>query len=146
MSNLNNSISNSMNNNEGNYPMNFSTGNINNQNNINSNLNQQKEFLPRGNKVIHDNGSFIKGENIKNISFEASTGLKLIIKVSDKITIKELIKKYMNKIGLSENYIGKDIIFLFNGGKMDINSEETIKKYQDFFAITVFDQNNVIGA
>ena len=66
--------------------------------------------------------------------------------MSDKITIKELIKKYMNKIGLSENYIAKDIIFLFNGGKMDINSEETIKKYQDFFAITVFDQNNVIGA
>ena len=147
MSNLNNSINNSMNNNEGNNPMNFSMGNINiNQNNNNSNLNQQKELLPRGNKVIHDNEAFIKGENIKNISFEASTGLKLIIKVSDKITIKELIKKYMNKIGLSENHIGKDIIFLFNGGKMDTNSEETIKKYQDFSTITVFDQNNVIGA
>ena len=84
--------------------------------------------------------------NLKNISFDASTGLKVILKVPNDTTIKELLKKYVEKIGLSEKVIGTDLIFLFNGGRMDTNSEDSIQKFQDFSSITVFDQNNVIGA
>jgi hypothetical protein len=52
---------------------------------------------------------------------------------------------YIDRIGISKSHIGKDIIFLFNGGKMDPFSEDNLRNFPDLSTITVFDQNNVIG-
>jgi hypothetical protein len=152
---MNNPMSNSMNNNNfnnnignintNNNNMSYSSGNVITNNNNNSQQ-EPKELIPRGEKVIRENNISLNDQNMVNISFDASTGLKVIIAAPKSITIKELIKKYIRRIGISENHIGKDIIFLFNGGKLEPFSDETIQTFQDFSSITVFDQNNVIGA
>ena len=55
-------------------------------------------------------------------------------------------QEVQKKLGLSENVIGKDLIFLFNGSQLDYKSQDLVKTLPDMAAITVFDQNNVIGA
>ena len=107
---------------------------------------EPKETLPRSTQIIKDENIFPPNAVIKNISFDASSGLKVILKVDKETTYKDLILKYVRKIGLGEEVINKDIIFLFNGGKMDVNSQENISKLPDFSSITVIDQNNIIGA
>ena len=103
--------------------------------------------LPRGNYV---NGDLtpVQGEDMINIAFDASTGVKTIVTVKKTTPLKEILKKYMDRIGLPQNLIGTEIFFLFNGSKVDTNSEATPKelKYQNMVAFTVFDQGNVIGA
>ena len=144
MNNLNTNLSNNL---ENNIPqMSQSMDKINPNNNINNNKNEEKESILRNNKVIKDADNFPPGAIVKNISFDATSGLKVILKVTKETTYKELILKYVNKIGLEESVINKDIIFLFNGGKMDVNSEDNIAKLPDFSAITVIDQKNIIGA
>ena len=69
-----------------------------------------------------------------------------MVKLDKETTIEQAIKQFVKKLGLHENVIKDDLIFLFNGKKLDVHSQEPIKKFQDFAAITVFDQNNVIGA
>ena len=150
---MNNNFGN-MNNSQSNQNMNKINNNSNNSmsntsNNItdsSSDSREPKETLPRKNETIIDGGVFSKNAAIKNISFDASSGLKVILKVSKETTYKDLMRKYVQKIGLSEDVINRDIIFLFNGGKMDPNSPEDIGKLPDFASITVIDQNNIIGA
>ena len=103
--------------------------------------------LPRGNYVNGD-VTPVQGEDMINIAFDASTGVKTIVTVKKSTPLKEILKKYMDKIGLPHNLIGTEIFFLFNGSKVDVNSEATPKelKYQNMVAFTVFDQGNVIGA
>ena len=125
----------------------FSSGNVNTINNVNNNQ-EPKELLPRNDKVMKDNTLVSNNGNqpIVNIAFDASTGSKVIISAPKNTTIKDLIKQYIKKINISENHIGKDIIFLFNGEKMNPHSEKTLQDFPFFAVITVFDQNNVIGA
>ena len=52
----------------------------------------------------------------------------------------------MQRLGLSKDVIGKDLIFLFSGEKLDTDSQQSISRFPDTASITVFDQNNVIGA
>ena len=158
MKNINPNFNNNMNIENGNNPnslsmdnKNFYNLNNNNNNNINSNNNNgppSKEVLPRPNNFnpIPDNSNFAASSNMKNILFEASTGLKVMIKADINTTIKELLKMYIERIGLNESFIDKDIVFLFTGEKMDSKSEEKITKIPNMGVITVFDQNNVIGA
>ena len=105
-----------------------------------------KGVLPRGN--ITNGDTLAKGEDMCNITFDASTGVKTIINAKKDEPFKEIFKKYMNKIGLPESYIGTQIVFLFNGKKLEGNSEETPKKLklQNMASVTVFDVGNVIGA
>ena len=163
MSNLNNPMSNNMNNSNQNIQMSLSQGgNISNNNNTNNTTNnntnnndndtntsgqrQPKETIPRSDKVIQDNGNFSPNEIVKNVSFDASSGLRVVIKAGVSTTIKDLILKYVNKIGLGENVIDKEIIFLFNGAKIDTKSTDNIGRFPDFASVTVIDQNNIIGA
>ena len=86
-------------------------------------------------------------DNIINILFQANTGLQLLMPFSRNTTIKDILKAYMNKLQLSENYIGDQVIFLFSGHQLDKNSTNIIgNKYQDHMLITVIDQGGVIGA
>ena len=86
-------------------------------------------------------------DNIINILFQANTGLQLLMPFSRNTTIKDILKAYMNKLQLSENYIGDQVIFLFSGHQLDKNSTNIIgNKYNDHMLITVIDQGGVIGA
>ena len=125
--------------------MSHSSGNVISNRNQNE---QPPELIPRGDKVIRDTSMNINSNNpnMLNVTFDASTGLKVMIAVPRNTTVKKLVEKYIERIGISKSHIGKDIIFLFNGGKMDPFSEDDLQKFPDLSIITVFDQNNVIGA
>ena len=121
---------------------------------IKSNPNEPKNIIPRWEKTLYLNE---KGENklnynntnpnIINISFTASTGLKLIIATPTNITIKQLIKKYLDRLGLPFENVDNNLTFLFNGGKVDPESNELLsEKFKNNMVITVFDKAGVIGA
>lgn len=115
----------------------------NNQNNGN-NANEMKSVLPR--EIKNERMNFFPNENMKSIKFDASTGIKVIVTVSKYATIEQAIKEFVKKLGLGENVIDNDLIFLLNGSKMDAHSQDPVITLPDFASITVFDQNNVIGA
>ena len=137
------------NNNNTNNTTNNTTNNNTNNNDNDTNTSgqrQPKQTIPRSDKVIQDNGNFSPNEIVKNVSFDASSGLRVVIKAGVSPTIKDLILKYVNKIGLGENVIDKEIIFLFNGAKIDTKSTDNIGRFPDFASVTVIDQNSIIGA
>ena len=144
--NANNNI-NINNNNNTNFNNNQNNNVQNNNNNQNNNDNQQemKSVLPR-NIEIGTNEIHIENEYRRNLKFDTSTGVRVIISVSKEITVAQALKEFVKKLGLSEDVIGKDLIFLFNGSQLDYKSQDLVKTLPDMAAITVFDQNNVIGA
>ena len=103
-----------------------------------------KSVLPR--EIKNERMNFFPDENMKNIKFDASTGIKVIVNVSKYATIEQAIKEFVKKLGLGENVIDNDLIFLLNGSKMDAHSQDPVTTLPEFASITVFDQNNVIGA
>ena len=157
MNNMNNQMTmmNFMNQVNSNISNNFN--NINNMNNVgvggiqninannNNNSQESKSVLPRNISIRQENNN-IPNENMRNIRFDASTGIKIMVKLSKEATLEEAIKQFVRKLGLPERVIEDDLIFLFNGSKLDVHSKKPVKTFQDFAAITVFDQNNVIGA
>ena len=64
---------------------------------------------------VNGDATQVQGEDMINISFDASTWVKAIITIKKTILLKDIIKKYMEKIGLPERLIGTEIFFLFNG-------------------------------
>ena len=137
---------------QGNNPM--MQNNMNNMNNTpntsNNNTTSQQEtpsLLSRDNKIIGDL-NLTPGEGYINVYFEASTGNTVVIHVKDNIGLRDALKLYMEKMQLSESFIGTHIVFLFNGRKLDHDSNESIKTFKigNSSKITVFDQGNVIGA
>ena len=89
------------------------------------------------------------GSDIRSILLAASSGLKILIKISKNKTLKDLFKNYAAKIGIGENVLGTKIYFLFNAETLEVNSNKKIKEVfgeKNLYTITVVDQNNVIGA
>ena len=108
---------------------------------------QLEELLPREDKTIYDKKIAPNTSNIINIALNASTGLRVIIPISADSTVNELIKQYGKKVGLPEHVLGTKIIFLFNGGKLNVYSNEKLSQYfKNSAVITVFDQGGIIGA
>jgi hypothetical protein len=90
---------------------------------------------------------YIAIQKTYNIVFNSNTGLKLNIKISAYMKMADLFKLFVNRLGVSEKYIGKEICFLLGGKLMDPFSEKLAEtELQDGMMITVFDQNGVIGA
>ena len=80
-----------------------------------------------------------------SITFEASTGSKVTLEMEASTTIEDLVKEYAKKIDLPEDYLGKEVMFLYIGHKLDFKSKETIgSKFSNNETITVFDQGVVI--
>ena len=104
-----------------------------------------KAILPR-NIVSIDAPHKDQNTEIRNLKFDASTGIRIVIKVPIYTTVEKALEEFVKRIGLNKDVIGKDLIFLFNGSQMDIHSQELVENYQDLCSITVFDKNNVIGA
>ena len=127
---------------------------------------QPKETIPRMNKTIYadnvkgsgnnniNNFSMMKqfgmgGNNdVINVTLTATSGLKVVIPAPKTMSLCQLFKNYVQKVGVPESVIGTKIVFLFNAEKLDFNSQEPISKFfKNFQAnITVLDQANIIGA
>ena len=135
MYNLNSQISNLANINNINNPMSYSSGNV-------------VPIMPKPSNNDDDNNVLPPTADTINIKFDASTGVKKIIRANNNTTLKELLKMYMQKIGLPDTLIGKQVVFLFCGEKIDVESTKTLKEQniRNMSSITVFDQGNVIGA
>ena len=88
------------------------------------------------------------GERI-NIIFETGTGLKLNFATPLSVSVKDLLRQFIIRVGVSETLLGKKIFFIINGHKIPINEEISC---QDFFGkinqvkIIVLDGSNIIGA
>ena len=104
-----------------------------------------KELLPRNNNTdVYNMGN---GQNIINVTLNASTGNKTVINASANTTIEELLIMYTKKIGLSPEVIGKQIMFLYNGAQLEPNSKSTIgSMFRNQAVITVYDLGGIIGA
>ena len=150
MRNLNTQIFNNTNIGNMNNPMSYSTGNVVpiGTQQSNNNDDTDKGVLPRGN-TDDDNSVLPPSGDTINVKFDASTGVKKIIRADKKkTTLKQLLKMYMDKIGLPDTMIGKQIVFLYCGEKVEVESKKTLEEYhiRNMSSITVFDQGNVIGA
>ena len=107
--------------------------------------NKIKEMLPRDKPP--ETMTIGGGPNIINVTMNASTGYKVVINASADTSIEELLKMYTRKIGLAENVIGKDIMFLYNGAQLDTKSKQSIgSMFRNTAVITVYDLNGIIGA
>ena len=134
--------------NEINKNLKINTNNNNNSANFNiNNTKKIKDILPRGNiSMIDKNFTSNNNKNINiNINFRASTGLNVLISAPRKTTIKELIKMYLERIGLKEE-LKNLLLFTFDNESIDTNSEETIEKFKNLSIIIVTEIGNVIGA
>jgi len=83
--------------------------------------------------------------NILSIKFEASTGFITTMAIKKTKTIEDMLKEYVNKIDLSEDTIGKDIMFLYNYTQLDPKSKSKVEiQFRDNSTIIVFDKRNII--
>ena len=102
---------------------------------------RQSQQMPKPNQSNNGNGNnkgVLKRDKITetmnlgsggliiNITMTASTGHKVVIQASADSTIEELLLKYVQKMGLSPDSVGRDIMFLFNGAKLDPHSKEKL--------------------
>ena len=107
-----------------------------------------KELLPRTEQTLYVNKENMYSPNMINVAFRASTGFTVIVTVSPNITVLELFKLYMDRVGLPYKHLGQDIQFLFNGKKIEPNSNKKISEegFKNNVNFVVFDQGGVIGA
>ena len=141
-----------MNNNSHQNIMFMPSSNFNNNNGF-----QDLGILPRPNQIpnlMNDPDSFpgIPGPRI-NITFETSTGIIKNISTPYKVTVKELLIKFAEKVGINANLVWDKIVFISNG--LSIKGEDLNKTVQQYFQagyskfqvkIIVFDKSNIIGA
>ena len=123
----------------------------------NNNGSQDLGILPRPNQTsnLMDNQDpfpGISGPRI-NITFETSTGIIKNIPSPLSITVKELLSKFAQKVGINQNLLWDKIFFIVNGlviKKEDQN--KTVQKYfqssynQITYKVVVLDKSNIIGA
>ena len=81
-----------------------------------------------------------------DIIFTASSGLRLIIATPLNIRICDLLSAYVKKLNLSENLIGKELIFLFNAERLKKDEQKTVSEFgfKNHSTITVLDRGNIL--
>ena len=159
MNNFNNFNNNNFNNNNINMNnfMNFMNNNMNNNiktgvKNSPTTTNTQNSQEPEA--LIKRTDDFLtyetdSGSDVRPILLVASSGLRILIKISKNKTLKELFKTYAAKVGVGENVLGTKIVFLFNAETLQVGSDQKIEEIftkNILYTVTVVDQNNVIGA
>ena len=106
-------------------------------------------------KSSHNSSLFIDSDDINdindikiNLNFQTTGGIKQKVIAPASMQMKDLFKKYILKIGLEENILGKDIFFISNAIRLDVNETKTISemKLYDNSLILVMDTQNLIGA
>ena len=97
--------------------------------------------------IIDKNGLLSK---MIDIEFLTASGNKTNIKSSKLISVSELMKLYINIMELEENMIDKNILFIFNGLKLEFKSKKTLNSLLTDEAqkikIIVIDPKNIIGS
>ena len=125
--------------------------NSNNQqiNNINNNFNG---ILPRGKICIGKMKSNDKPINeiggIINIKFESNTGPTTIINIDKNATLKEALKMFCQKMGISEELIGNKINFVYHSKRLDYSDgNRTLKDegIRNASTICAYDISNLVG-
>ena len=80
-----------------------------------------------------------------SINLSASTGFKTTMAIEKTKTVEDMLKEYVNKIDLSENTIGNDIVFIYKGFPLDPKSKSKVEtEFKNNSTITVFDKKNLI--
>ena len=78
-----------------------------------------------------------------NITFDTSFRTEMAINKNK--TIKEMMEAYANKIGFQKEAIGKEVIFIHEGEKLDAKLNDPVKSVlSDEAIVTMYDQGNVI--
>ena len=107
-----------------------------------------EEVMPRKEQTLYMNKEMQNQPNTINITFCASTGFNVMMVVSIFMSLEDLFKKYMERLNLPFEHVGKDILFSFNGKIVDYKSKapiwNMIKKTNS--RIEVLDTGNVLGA
>ena len=84
--------------------------------------------------------------NLWIINFEASCGKKLSMKIDSNETIKYMMERYVKKIHVPKEAIGKDIIFIYNGKNLNNLQNDIVKRVlKNEATITVYNVGNVLG-
>ena len=113
----------------------------------NNNSNNLQELIPRSDQTLYVNKSEASLPNKMNIAFKASSGLNVIINVDKNVTISDMFKQYMDRIGLSYKYLGNEIQFLHDGTRVDPFSNAPVySKFKNNQSIVVYDQGSIVGA
>ena len=132
--------------------------------NIGGNFNQQQIIqnggvLPRKEQLNYLNAnkdSFpgYVGERI-NIVFETGIGITINIATPINVTVKDLLIKFTERVGVSPLLINKKLFFVVNGSTIDSQEQKTVGAYfkdsrtnalKFQVKIVVLDASNVVGA
>ena len=145
--------------------MNMNQMNMNQMNMNQMNMNQSNNkmnFVKVSNSEAKSKTSIFK--NLPNMNFDASSpfdnspkanivfntqkGHTTNLIASYNMKVKDLLLKYVEKLGLGPGVIGDSIFFLFNGKKLKLNEEKTVCEcgLHNGGHIVVLDIKEVIGA
>ena len=148
---MNNNINNNMNNNmnTNNFRQMMGQMEFNRSTGINSSGGKEPEpdsVIPRMSKVL--SADFFKGINDKiNVVMSASSGLIVTMPTPPNVSIQQLLRNYISKLGLPENVLGNAIIFILNAEVLQINDQRPIGALiKNNATITVVDVQGVIAA
>lgn len=105
-------------------------------------------ILPRDKGTYNFNAFPEKGGNKINIFFQAPTGNKINMLVPDTCRMKDVLEKYVLRIGLGPEVIDNAVYFLYGGNKIKKNEKRTIREMfmLNGAVIIVIDKKGVIGA
>ena len=123
---------------------------VNNINNVDNRIGGKapKDLIPRTDKFRK--ADFYKGINQKeklNIVIQASTGMTVLLPSPPYISIAQLFKNYVKKIGLPETVLEKSITFIFEANVVNPSYPSPISsKFKDKSLIIVIDSQNIISA
>jgi hypothetical protein len=83
-----------------------------------------------------------------NIAFTTQKGYKMIIVVPRDLPVKELLKMYILKVGLGPGVLKDEIIFVYNGLKVNNYEEKEVGSFFGFSGtnIVILDTKDIIGA
>jgi len=113
------------------------------------NASKKGGILPRvGNSNINNNDPFFGNPNKRIfIMFISGTGMKVPINAPINISLHDLFVAFIHKVNLDESVLGKYIYFLFNGGKLKIDEQQSISSlgFKDADLIIVIDTSNLLG-
>ena len=120
------------------------------QNQFLGNFMNQNMNMPNQIQQIGINNNVNDTNKLKlNFIFVTQKGFKTMITSDIDITFEDLLKLYINKVGLDYSYVeNEDIYFLFNGQKMKVHDKTKVKhsiyKYNGTHQIYVFNSKNLI--
>ena len=110
--------------------------------------NFQQNILPRKKiDFVQIEEYKLLGEKI-NITFNDTTGFKLVIAIGLQNTFKDAAMIFCKYYGLEPSVIRKNLIFLYNGSKIDVWDERSLGQigFNNDSKVVVLDQTNLIGA